>query len=71
MTSKKPMTPEEKKLLQAQHRLAEAQARDRVKERKARTRRLIQEGAILEKAYPKAAAMNLEELEEELICRLM
>ena len=43
------MTEAEKKLLQAQHRLEEAQARDRVKERKARTRRLIQEGAILEK----------------------
>ena len=37
------MTSEEKKLLQAKHRLEEAQARDRVKERKARTRRLIQE----------------------------
>ena len=42
------MTDTEKKLLQAQHRLEEAQARDRVKESKARTRRLIQEGAILE-----------------------
>ena len=43
------MTDAEKKLLQAQHRLEEAQARDRVKERKARTRRLIQEGAILDR----------------------
>ena len=41
------MTDAEKKLLQAKHRMEEAQARDRVKERKARTRRLIQEGAIL------------------------
>ena len=41
------MTSEEKKLLQAKHRLVEAQARDRVRERKARTRRLIQEGACL------------------------
>ena len=32
------MTDTEKKLLQAQHRLEEAQARDRVKERKMRTR---------------------------------
>ena len=40
------MTEAEKKLLQAQHRFEEAQARDRVKERKARTRRLIQEGAV-------------------------
>ena len=31
------MTSEEKKLLQAKHRLEEAQARDRVKKRKART----------------------------------
>ena len=33
-------------------------ARDRVKERKARTRRLIQEGAILEKAMPEVRAME-------------
>ena len=46
------MTDTEKKLLQAQHRLEEAQARDRVKERKTRTRRLIQKGAILEKVLP-------------------
>lgn len=60
------MTENEKKLLQAQHRLEEAQARDRVKERKARTRRLIQEGAILEKVYPKAAEMDLEKLADFL-----
>ena len=46
----KPMTENEKKLLQAKHRLEEAQMRDRQKERKARTRLLIQEGAILENA---------------------
>ena len=39
------MTENEKRLTQAKHRLEEAQARDRVKERKQRTRRLIQEGA--------------------------
>lgn len=60
------MTENQKKLLQAKHRLEEAQARDRVKERKARTRRLIQEGAILEKVYPKAAEMDLEKLEDFL-----
>ena len=60
------MTENEKKLLQAQHRLEEAQARDRVKERKAQTRRLIQEGAILEKAFPTAVGMDLTELEYEL-----
>ena len=57
------MTENEKKLLQAQHRLEEAQARDRVKERKARTRRLIQEGAILEKVFPIVSSMELDELE--------
>ena len=53
------MTEEEKKLLQARHRLEEAEMRDRQKERKTRTRRLIQEGAILEKAFPQATKMNL------------
>ena len=60
------MTDTEKRLLQAKHRLEEAQARDRVKERKARTRRLIQEGAILEKAFPQSASMSLDELESYL-----
>ena len=60
------MTDMEKKLLQAQHRLEEAQARDRVKERKARTRRLIQEGAILEKVLPDVRTTNFDELEEYL-----
>lgn len=64
------MTENEKKLLQAKHRLEEAQARDRVKERKARTRRLIQEGAVLEKAFPEARSMNLDELEDTLCERL-
>ena len=57
------MTNDEKKLLQAQHRLEEAQARNRVKERKARTRRLIQEGAVLEKVLPQTVGMDLNELE--------
>lgn len=56
----------EKKLIQAQHRLEEAQARNRVKERKARTRRLIQEGAILEKIMPEIVDMELEILEDYL-----
>lgn len=60
------MTGTEKELLQAQHRLEEAQARDRVKERKARTRRLIQKGAILEKTMPETNTMSLEELETHL-----
>ena len=56
------MTEQERRILQAKHRAEEAAARDRVKERKARTRRLIQEGAILEKAFPKACDMELEDL---------
>ena len=61
------MTDAEKKLLQAKHRMEEAQARDRVKERKARTRRLIQEGAILEKAMPEGWAIELSDLESYLL----
>ena len=61
------MTDAEKKLLQAKHRLEEAQARDRVKKRKARTRRLIQEGAILEKAMPEVRGMELSDPETELL----
>ena len=64
------MTDTEKKLLQAQHRLEEAQARDRVKERKARTRRLIQEGAILEKVLPEIQAIERSELEGYLSRKL-
>ncbi|MFR5404923.1 MAG: DUF3847 domain-containing protein [Oscillibacter sp.] len=64
------MTDAKKKLIQAQHRLEEAQARDRVKERKARTRRLIQEGAILEKMLPEVQAVELPELEAYLSRKL-
>ena len=64
------MTGAEKKLLQAQHRLEETQARDRVKERKARTRRLIQEGAVLEKVLPEVRTMELPELEGYLSRKL-
>ena len=60
------MTTDEKKLLQAKHRLEEAEMRDRNKERKARTRRLIQEGAILEKVLPDVRTTNFDELEEYL-----
>ena len=60
------MTENEKKLLQAKHRLEEAEMRDRQKEQKARTRRLIQEGAILEKASPQTTQMTLEQLEDFL-----
>ena len=60
------MSDIEKELLQAKHRLEEAQTRNRAKERKTRTRRLIQEGAILEKALLQTTRMTLEQLEEFL-----
>lgn len=60
------MTETEKKLLQAKHRLEEAEMRDRQKERKLRTRRLIQEGAVLEKIFPQVTLMSLDELENFL-----
>lgn len=60
------MTDNEKKLIQARHRLEEVQARDRVKQRKARTRRLIQERAVLEKTLPQTVSMSLNELETYL-----
>lgn len=64
------MSAEEKALLQAKHRLEEAQARDRVKERKQRTRRLIQEGAILERVLPEVMGIALSELDAYLGRRL-
>lgn len=64
------MTDTEKTLLQAQHRLEEAQARNRVKERKVRTRRLIQTGAILEKVLPEVRTMEPQILEEYLLRKI-
>lgn len=52
--------------IQAQHRLEEAQARDRVNERKARTRRLIQIGAITESLFPGIRDMELEDAKRYL-----
>lgn len=60
------MTENAKELLQAKHRLEEAEARSREKERKERTRRLIQEGAILEKVFPQTLTMELSALESYL-----
>ena len=64
------MTEQEKKLLQAKHRMEEAEARNRKKERSIRTRRLIQEGAILESVFPQAQHMELEALKAILEQRL-
>ena len=64
------MTDTEKALLQAQHRLEKAQVRNRVKERKARTRRLIQTGAILEKVLPEVRTMEPQTLEKYLLRKI-
>lgn len=64
------MTEAEKEALQARHRMEEAEARNRVRERKQRTRRLIQEGAILESVYPQCTDMELETLKAKLAKRL-
>ena len=57
------MTAEAGKLIQPHHRLEEAQMRAKEKARKARTRRLIQEGAVLEKVLPEVQTVGLSELE--------
>ena len=64
------MTEDEKKLLQAKHRQEAVEARNRQKERKQRTRRLIQQGAILENVFPQAQIMDLDNLKMELERRL-
>ena len=70
MAEEKTMTSEEKALLQAKHRQEEAEARNRRKERNARTHRLIQEGAILESVAPHIREMDLDLLKRELIIQL-
>lgn len=64
------MTEDEKKLLQAKHSQEAVEARNRQKERKQRTRRLIQQGAILENVFPEAQIMDLDNLKMELERRL-
>lgn len=64
------LTADEKKARQAKHRLEEAEARNRVKERKARTRRLIQEGALLESIAPAVREMDMDSLKQELLIRM-
>ena len=70
MANNRPMTEDEKKLLQAQHRLEAIKARNRQKERKARTRRLIQMGAVLESVFPEVQTMELDDVKMELKRRL-
>lgn len=57
---------EEKKQLQEKHRQQEAEARKKLHERKARTRRLIEHGAILESVYPEAVNMDGKTLKATL-----
>ena len=57
------MTEDEKKLIQAKHRLEQAENRNRKRERTERNHRLIVEGAILEKLLPEIKTMNLTEIE--------
>ncbi len=57
---------EEKKQLQEKHRKQEAEAREKLHERKARTRRLIEHGAILESVYPEAVNMDGKTLKAAL-----
>ena len=57
------MTDDEKKLIQAKHRLEQAENRNRKKERSERNHRLIVEGAILEKLLPEIKTMNFTDIE--------
>ena len=60
----------EKELLQKKHREEEAAVREKIRQRKARTRRLIQEGAVLESVFPQAEHLEPETLKEVLKHRL-
>lgn len=64
------MTDDEKKLIQAKHRLEQAENRNRKKERTERNHRLIVEGAILEKLLPEIKTMNFTEIEGYLLEKL-
>lgn len=64
------MTEDEKKLIQAKHRLEQAENRNRIKNSKERNHKLIVEGAILEKLLPEIKTMNLTEIEGYLLKRL-
>ncbi len=57
------MTDNEKKLIQARHRLQQAENRNRKKERTERNHRLIVEGAILEKLLPEIKTMDFTDIE--------
>ena len=56
----------QKRAEQLKHQLYEGQARNRVKARKARTRRLIVEGAMLESVFPEVKRMSPDEIRDFL-----
>ena len=62
----KVMTPEEKAAIQARHRMEQAENRNRAKDNKAKVKRHIDMGRVLEKAFPASQYMTIEELEEYL-----
>ena len=64
------MTDNEKKLIQAKHRLEQAENRNRKRERTERNHRLIVEGAILEKLLPKIKTMDFTDIERYLLEKL-
>ena len=64
------MTENEKKLIQAKHRLEQAENRNRKKERSERNHRLIVEGAILEKLLPEIKTMEFTDIERYLLEKL-
>ena len=64
------MTEDEKKLIQAKHRLEQAENRNRKKERTERNHRLIVEGAILEKLSPEIKTMSFTDIDGYLRGRL-
>lgn len=64
------LTEDEKKLMQAKHRLEQAENRNRKKERTQRNHRLIVEGAILEKVFPEVQTMDFTNIEGYLLKKL-
>ena len=53
-----PTDPDELKKAQADHRQKIAESREKEKQRKARTHRLIKHGAIFESIFPQTAEMD-------------
>ena len=64
------LTDNEKKLIQAKHRLEQAENRNRKKERTERNHRLIVEGAILEKLLPEIKTMDFTDIEGYLLKKM-